>query len=131
MSAWLVEKQHVIYLVRATEERNHEVLAKQATMLWNENRKSINSRYREEEPLDLEVTPEDIKNTVWSHYDSLQVINSARCLNYQSCEHEGWEASDANQFLQRLIMDQIYKIRGYDQCKWGYPEPIEGAMEIL
>lgn len=101
-------------------------------MLWNENLASVRYRYPDEPDSEL---PGPIGETFvyaehrdWlGHIEPIQVIKSAHCLRYQSCEHPGWEASSAAAFLEALIGAAIRVLPGYDTAVWGVPaEPFAG-----
>ena len=51
---------------------------------------------------------------------ALDVLKAAACLRYQSCEHPGWEGSDAEQFLAVLEARAINLLPGYSSAQWEW-----------
>lgn len=164
MSAYLVEKNHIVYLVSAAMSRrlnphggnfswyhktdanngkrddlscaDYDKAAEVGNMLWMENMKSISHRYPGESSATLPgpiggsgvIYPQDFKG----HYefDPVQVLMSIRCLDYQSCEHPTWEASESHSFLESLKSSAICALAGMDNAKWGAPDPQKGMISL-
>lgn len=108
---------------------DYEAQARAANMLRDENIKSVCFRYNETPDSDNlpgpnhrgEITPEDFMRNAWSDFDPAQVFKSIHCLNYQSCEHEDWEDSEAFALLTYL-KDQAGRAQvGYEDAEWGAP----------
>ncbi len=55
---------------------------------------------------------------------------SIRCLDYQSCEHPGWEASESHSFLESLKSAAVSALPGMDAAKWGAPDPQKGVVSL-
>lgn len=151
MSAYIVDKNHIIYLVKAaislnlhdgrahafywfapstatpeTIENNAspDALAKIATMLWRENIKSVNSRYKDpDDSAAYSITAADIRGANWSTFAPVQVLQSLSCYEYQSCEHEAWPLSDAHAWAAALTKLAAQNVAGLDLAIWGAPEP--------
>lgn len=82
-------------------------------LLHEENVKSYNARYKEDNP----VIP--VENKIPKSWPSpIQVIKLCQCLAYQSCEHDGWGTSRAKVYLDQVIQKAISKIPGYDEARW-------------
>jgi len=153
MSAWIVNREHIIYLVKAAkifkvvlshtrfgrkiyrfEEMSDDTLLEFAQTIYNENVKSVSSRYPDD-PVDelpgptdgTTLTLKDVTDTVWNTraFDPVQVIKSADCYDYQSCEHDDYEKSLASDFIKTLISHATGKLDGYDGAEWGRPDPDE------
>lgn len=144
MSAYIVDREHIRYLVSAAVGRetfryssegksipittqDQDALTAAGQMLWDENIKSIQALYPDCQK-SLENAPGPIGETyIYSHngirgnFDPVQVIKAAKCYSYQSCEHEGWEASAAKSFINNLIDKEIHALPGYDKAAWGAP----------
>ena len=159
MSAYMVNRHHITYLVAAAMSHricrdglrwrhagvsqqlramDYERAAEIAQMLWDENLKSIESRYPDSKksrklpgPIgeDYEIRPADLERC-WMEFDPLQVIMSIHCLEYQSCEHPEWPDSEAYAFLKALEHQAINAIPGFEDCKWGAPEPEDGPVNL-
>lgn len=136
MSAYIVNREHISYLVLAAEayglnwshgNKDHRIrrgdydeMVRAGQMLWDENTRSVNARYRSnDEPLTFSERDLPLKAMT---FPGVQVIKAAQCLRYQSCEHEGWEQSEACAFISALINSASYHIAGYDDAAWGAPE---------
>ena len=81
-------------------------------MLLAENVRSVNARYNEDN-----IEP------IYKHSDvytsPVVTIKSIHCYEYQSCEHEEWEASPAFAFCQQLRASIETDLPGYDDAPWG------------
>lgn len=42
------------------------------------------------------------------------------CYCYQSCEHEGWETSEAHAFVQAMKDNLLRSLPGHDAAPWGW-----------
>jgi hypothetical protein len=143
MSAYIVNKETIQYLCAAmlsrritqsygfsywngrdrVSVRNEAEAAQVGNLLWQENVASVNARYTDNEPTPLySIEASDLSRVLWQEIDPLQVIKACHCLEYQSCEHDGWEASIAHRILQTLIKCACHALAGYDKASWGAPE---------
>jgi len=136
MSAFIVSKEHINYLIQAAISRRilggsdasrwfhagewHELRpgdSKRASqvgqILWNENVKSVATRYDEAREDRIFAFSYNHKISI----DPVQVLKACHCLNYQSCEHETWEASEAYAFLESLKSDTEHALPGYDEAQ--------------
>ena len=102
-------------------------------MLWDENFASINARYPDtiDNPENSPgVITEAESGFVYGKHEDLflysidpaQVLKSCDCLEYQSCEHDGWEDSQAHAFLVSLRGSTWRHVPGYDDAEWGAPK---------
>lgn len=86
-------------------------------MLLAENQRSVNDRYDtdELEPIyefhKLPGTPEPTT-----------VLNAIRCYRYQSCEHDGWESSEAAQVIGAIESKMIRELCEHDDT-WEITDP--------
>ena len=72
-----------------------------------------------------DITGNDVACYDFEHrapFSAVQVIKACNCLDYQSCEHDGWEASEAKSFLDSLISAACHRLPGYDAAEWGPPK---------
>lgn len=81
--------------------------------LLAENRRSVNHRYNEDE---FEAVYEftAIRGTL----NPVAILKAISCYEYQSCEHPGWEASEAHAFCEALRSRMIRKLPGYGEAAW-------------
>jgi hypothetical protein len=154
MSAYICDKHHLIYLAKAADSRcggachcsfsyyyegqthyirasDYEAQAEAATMLLMENIKSVGFRYRQSSSVGLPgpttveiITTHDICRTSFRSIDPVQVIKACDCYSYQACEHEGWKTSKAKAYIDSLRNSAAQAFPGYDDAKWGAPEPL-------
>ncbi len=143
MSAYIVDEEHIRYLVNAGLSLNtygkmtwyshgtaiepprklgelHDGNASEiGMMLWRENRASVDARYREENlPM---IYTHDRPGAKIHAIDPVQVLKSISCYEYQTCEHNGWYESVARAFCEGLRGLAINKLPGYDAAAWGCP----------
>lgn len=146
MSAWVVNRKHIIYMVdchrriEANQQYDRRIvepekLAEYANMLWQENIKSVQHRYPDcvNKPENMPgpigesfvILPEEFlkvsKPAPMSVADLAQLAKSIHCYEYQSCEHDEWNGSDAYLFCQMLRDDILRSLPGYDDAHWGGP----------
>ena len=83
-------------------------------VLHAENVASVNHRYREDDVPNFKLCPIASRK----HYEPIQIIKMARCLEYQSCEHSRWKTSLAKETLDAICAHAVTKIKGYDSAEW-------------
>ena len=133
MSAYIVDKRHIDYLVAAAlyygEKRRGPLMFGKVPItkdnadfvgqrLWEENFKSVNHRYTEN------TLVEEYVFQRWNteKITPAQVVMSVHCYEYQSCEHEGWETSHAAEFCNRLIRVMARCLPETEKAEWGAPK---------
>jgi hypothetical protein len=99
-----------------------------ANMIWKENMVSVAYRYGDpmgELPgatyIKDGITKADVAAQAAIPFEAVQVLKACNCLEYQSCEHPGWEASEAHAFLQALKDKAVRALPGYETARWGAP----------
>ena len=115
MSAWIVSKNHIDALVQALAEGEIVVNIYPTEIgrtLWKENLLSIWARYPDTEKTDDNYPGPygfraiDTETYVYTRpaerlsYGSL--LKQAHCYSYQTCEHDGWETSQAKKWIDTL-----------------------------
>jgi hypothetical protein len=156
MSAYIVSKNHILYLVTAALSRkiclhgchwwpvpgesyktlracDYPLAEEMANLLWRENLASVSCRYPNESSATLPGAREKRfiitrrdLATVFE-FDPVQVFKACDCYEYQSCEHAGWHASEARAFIEGLRQCAWQALPGYDDAEWGAPEPHPGV----
>ena len=160
MSAYIVDRGHVAYLVEAgaarglAGAREREPLSwywrgkrrehdpeRVGAMLWSTNAASVAHRYPDS-PADempgpcggpfeygehnppasgmLAIMPG--MPAVPLQTEPVQLFKSLACYEYQSCEHPGWEASEARAYCEALRDRAISALPGWDAAEWGAPD---------
>lgn len=111
-------------------------------MLWTECYQSVAWRYPDDKDGELPgpngLTVEAVRSYRYSHQMTvpgrvgvhevgpkwiavtpLLVLKQIDCYQYQSCEHDGWEGSDARRFTDALRQRMVRQLPGYDDGPWG------------
>jgi hypothetical protein len=84
-------------------------------MLMRENRLSVDHRYNESEVEDIYEYPYGPHTR---HINPVAILSAIRCYEYQSCEHPGWETSEAKAYCEALQLAMIRRLPGYDDAPW-------------
>ena len=145
MSAYIVSKAHIDAIVtfavggtrrvgtvkRMAEDAGHGKYVSSSdytpsqigAALWAENHASVDYRYSETTAVPAYVFRPTCHGSACSKptrlLTPLDIIKLCQSLKYQSCEHPGWEASFAYDFLNRVISAAIGALPGYDTAFWG------------
>ena len=107
-------------------------------MLWAENVRSVEHRYEHvaagelpgtyvtEAPVEG-VEPVELPEWIQSYQfarvrrlEPVEILKAIDCYEYQSCEHEEWDESEAHTFCNELRMVTIGRLPGYDEAKWEF-----------
>jgi hypothetical protein len=158
MSAFIVGREHIRFIVEAARCPYHSPLrwhvgeearelstdvaeaSRVGQMLWDECVKSVQHRYPRDTPETLPGPAGDFPYQYGRHKflafalaaHPLMVIQACHCYAYQSCEHPGWEASEARAFIDALerrsvdrLMESVNGLRGVWEvrdaeaaCRW-------------
>lgn len=164
MSAWVVDKVHIDFLVsaglalpgrgsklrwfarQATEddrtheegswwgpglatfvreagrELTYETAGQVGAMLWNENRRSVNFRYAEDEiepPYEFrQVAP--VTGDFSTLANLVMVQKALDCYEYQTCESRDWRETEAHDFCVALQGAICWRLPGISEAK-GWP----------
>jgi hypothetical protein len=109
-------KEHVRYL-------RYEDADRVGRMLWIENIKSVDYRYPDEPELPgpARFSALDAEDYTWTEPGYIptpaEVLGIVACYDYQACEHPGWPASEAYQFIHALISECCRKLA--DDGSWN------------
>lgn len=134
MSSFMVSDRHILFLVAAWARCRRDLsvtvlredMALVATMLKQANHRSIMHLYPDRAPMPpefLTFQPAQMPEVPRS-FDPVAVIKAATCLDYQSCDPDGWEQTNAAKLIQSLISDAIARLPGWRDADWAMtPEP--------
>lgn len=112
---WKAHQREIRY---SDSERQNEI----GRMLWLENLKSIEFRYPDTienhdypGPIAFEGTETiaDYRYAVSRITSPLEILHRIDSYEYQTCEHDGWPASEAASFCESLRRKQIHRL--YDE----------------
>ena len=132
MSAFIVSDGHINALVRYASRHNVRVFhsnpltmfrvqdneQEAASLLLDENVKSVNSRYADEQTMSI------IYDRAAPILTAIEAIKAAQCLRYQSCEHSDYENSIAFKLIEAIIRDAIPRLDGYEQAAWAITDKV-------
>jgi len=131
MSAFVVSDSHMNSIVRWACQNNISVWhgnpstkfsvagneQQTAELLFAENVKSVNYRYKESS---------DTTGIVYDPFAPslrpIEVIKACDCLAYQSCEDPEWEESLACKLLKEIQRCAITCLSGYGNARWEIKE---------
>lgn len=115
MSAFVVSDNHISVLARYAVKHGLTSLNvdKVGAMLHEENVRSVNHRYSEA------TQPEFTYNPSVANVTEIELIKLAHCLDYQSCEHDGWTTSGACELLRNIAEHASRRIPGYAEARWS------------
>ena len=106
--AWVRLKNEYFYL-------NHQNAGRIAYELYKQNVLSVNSRYSNNNSDEL-YSFNYIPNTK-NDYTIADIAKAIDSLEYQSCEHAGWEASDAKFILQQMRKHLLRSLKDYEESE--------------
>lgn len=90
-------------------------------LLWIENERSIENRYPHDHVEMLNIDYCLGYQYAYPHALALScaaTFKAISCLDYQSCEHDGWPDSEAHRFLTELRECVCAVVPGYDKAAW-------------
>jgi len=146
MSAFIVSRKHIAYLIDAAEVlgsrrhspftwfhdgiwhtlgQDHDTPERIGQALWCTNVASVLHRYPRDTPA---TAPGPIGETYYygkhrpaAHADwkMVQILKACHCYEYQSCEHPEWETSEAHAILAAIESAAVRALPGYDDAPWG------------
>lgn len=109
MSAYVVDKDLIDRLIAAALRAELFMPAdasENGRMLWRENVVSVAYRYNlaTRDATELADYERDVEAYTYEprEFTAQQIDADIGCLDYQSCEHDGWEASEAYALLRQL-----------------------------
>ena len=105
-----------------------------AIMLAGANAASIKARYPDNPRMIGDLNPyleecsQKARRVLPPVHDPVSIINMIRCLDYQSCEVEKWQQSNAYWILQMIknhaLLKLLDSLETEDTVTWDYRAPI-------
>lgn len=92
--------------------------------LRSENVASFRACYagrHESDITDFQFRPETARAVRAGAFAPIQMIKSAQCFEYQSCEHSAWKNSYVRLVIENIIAHAVGQLPGYDDAAWGAP----------
>lgn len=103
------------YVMFALEESQ-----KQANLLKAANIASFNECYKHNPDMQEPAFKGDVQLCIGAPpHGPLQAIKLVQFVEYQCCEVEGWENSEACKLLNKYLTVLIPNLPGYDRMSWG------------
>ena len=119
MSAMIVTDSHINFILSAAASQvnmSRDEWSEIGQSLVNENYRSVNYLYREdEEPHEYRFWVDKFEPDVKSIVAALKAIQG---FEYQSCEHPDYFESEAAKTLWRINGDLLRALPGYDEAEW-------------
>lgn len=86
-------------------------------VLWNANRASVSERYEE----DIDPDPFTVADVqlAQGHVTPVVILKALDCLEYQSCDWEGWEGSLARTITDTIRRAIVRALPGYAGAPWA------------
>ena len=128
MSAWIVSKNHIDYMVTAIirAELTARTPDETGRMLWRECLASVASRYPGdgdgERPGPLGFRDSDVDTYTWTETPELTaggLHTTMACYRYQSCEHPEWDGSEA-EIITRKLYEATADAPEDGSVPWGW-----------
>lgn len=98
------------YVMGADKSQQQE-----ANLLMAENVRSVNHRYKDEELTSSKVVLDRNAKPL----PAIEVLKLIDNLEYQSCECDDWEQTEAYKLLCRYRKMLVPKLAGYEDAPWG------------
>ena len=138
MSAFMVSDKHISAMLAAAaaprytngpcgefmyfyggEWKRHQLPKALGQILASQNRRSVNERYEENDAI-----PEFSYQPPRESPSPVQLIKLCDCYDYQSCETDDWEKTEAYAICHALRERAIDRLPGYDEAAWSYEEGV-------
>lgn len=144
MSAFFVSKKQIDTIIRAALVREvalyltwngtagyqkhgagrsymeHNVADQVGRMLWAENLRSMKDRYPNDDYTGEEMDVETYRYPAFTRpVDPVTALKLVNCLQYQSCECDDWEETEACHFLRALSACLVTTLPGYNEAPWS------------
>ena len=102
-----------------------------ANILLRENYRSLRARYDDAEiPHRVKVTLGEVMRA--TQIPAVNVLHSVACFEYQACESDDWDQTDAYKICEQIRREAIRRLPGYDDAPWGAPFEFEQpAAEVI
>ena len=134
MSAYVVEDYTInamigFYVSGRYNQCTVNEAKKMAQTLINENYRSVNYHYRENQ--NPHKTNYQEKWALCSdRFGAAQILKLCDCYDYQACETDNYYQSEAANIVQKIRGYAIHRLPGYDKAEWGLANDNEVVMEI-
>jgi hypothetical protein len=88
-------------------------------ILYDENLRSLNARYKDSEP-DAPFAPRSyVYNFGVQPLSAVEAIKACQCYDYQACETNDYEQTFARSLTKQIEDHAISRLPGWDAAPWG------------
>lgn len=123
MSAWLCNEEHIyeiaFHYVRNCQQyvqpQNTKSVPQVVKILWKANNDSLAARYGDD-VVSMNVL-NDYKPMVNNIFHMAKLVD---CYEYQSCEFDEWEESDAKKICTAVTESLLSNNPEYEAAPWGF-----------
>jgi len=125
MSAYLVSPQHIKLLAVQSQlnewNASHDIdgINEAAKILWEANCRSINARYGDDDFGPAPKVEGIYELQSLTKIDPVVVLKQCQCYDYQACEFDGYNDSEAKRLVESVQSRAISRLPGYEDAKWG------------
>jgi hypothetical protein len=126
---WNIDHETGSYMSCDLPRRDRQRAAAVGQLLWNACIRSVAHRYPHDTVPDL-PGPIGESYEYSTHHedphrvmDPVQVLKTCDCYEYQACESPEYADSEAAAFIQSLRKSAVGRLPGYEEAKWGAPDP--------
>ena len=124
MSAFVVSDEHIsgmlqvaagdpLYYYWGNEPHYVYDVEKAGQILVDENYRSVNHRYSENDP------PHEYRRAAVRNLSMLEIIKLCNSYSYQSCETNDWGQTEAYAIVDSLRERAIRRLPGYEDANWS------------
>lgn len=136
MSAFLCSARHISQIVHAADRQaplgrcaSHRLMRTTDNRLWtdheftfytllNTNVMSLRARYPGH-PHDEEAIDHIFQSQPERDLSLVALLKLIQCYRYQSCEHQGWDGSPAEEWTRHLSAHLIRIMPCYEEAEWS------------
>lgn len=114
LATWMASTGSTYYWAgrrRPVEGDAHRV----AAVLYAENVRSVNSRYRQSDPAHGHLYT---CNPQHARLSAVAILAALDCYEYQACECDDWDQSEACAIVHAARRDAIRALPGYESQPW-------------
>lgn len=91
--------------------------ARIASVLYAENVRSVNARYQEHQPAHG-FRYSYTRGPKGRPFSPVEIIRACHGYEYQACEADGWEESEAHAIIRAIERYAMRALPGYDDAAW-------------
>ena len=121
MSAYQVTPKHIAAIVGSTMAApfNHAAAQHMAETLAQANADGIDARYPGPSPTPPVVVDDaEMRRYHAKPLKPVALLKALTCLEYQCCEAQGWEGTEACKTISMIRAGAVVRLAGYSEAAW-------------